>query len=132
MLKQIIAHSRRLTSRINPPEDVWIYWRCNGRDETSRVRDLSPGGLFVETARSSLVGSLVKIDFLVPEGQLRAEAVVRREEPGRGLGLKFTAINDKDRLRMISLMKRLYSMSQLGTTRLLGVRNHMHTKGPNF
>ena len=113
MSKQILLPpSRRSTSRINTPEGVWVYWQCNGRDETSRVDNLSLGGLFVETGKSGPVGSTVKLDFLVQEGQIRAEAIVRRAEPGRGLGLKFTAINDGDRSRMAALMNRIHDSSR--------------------
>ena len=113
MSKQILLPpSRRSTSRINTPEGVWVYWQCNGRDEASRVDNLSLGGLFVETAKPGPVGSTVKLDFLVEEGQIRAEAIVRRAEPGRGLGLKFTAINDGDRSRMAALMNRIHGLSR--------------------
>ncbi len=59
--------------------DVWVSWRSNGRKETSRVRDLSLGGLFVETAKSTGVGASVKLYFLVQEGPIGAEAVVRHD-----------------------------------------------------
>ena len=121
MSKQILLPpSRRATSRINTPEGVWVYWQSNGRDETSRVDNLSLGGLFVETAKSGPVGSMVKLDFLVEEGQIRAEAIVRRAEPGRGLGLKFTAINDGDRSRMAALMNRVHGLSRDRATRSPG------------
>ena len=108
MLKQPSLPSRRVTSRVRTGGDIWIYWRCNGRDDTSRVRDLSLGGLFVETMERKSVGSRAQIDFLVKEGQIRAEAVVLRVEPGLGLGLKFTAIHHQDSLRVVSLINRLY------------------------
>src|SRR5215813_4721304 len=111
MSTQTLPNSRRLTSRVNARENVLIYWHCNGRDETSRIRDLSLGGLFVETTKSRSLGSKAKIDFLVQEGQIRAEAIVQRIEPGRGLGLKFSGINGKDRPNMDSLMKRLRNLS---------------------
>jgi hypothetical protein len=71
--------------------DVWVYWRFNGREETSRVRDLSLGGLFVETAKSTMVGASVRLDFLVQEGRIGAEAVVRDLKFG-GAGLKLSAM----------------------------------------
>lgn len=113
MRKQILLPpSRRATPRIDTPEGVWVYWQCNGREETSRVSNLSLGGLFVETGKPGPVGSTVKLDFLVQEGQIRAEAVVRRAEPGCGLGLKFTALNDGDRSRMAALMNRIHGFSR--------------------
>jgi hypothetical protein len=88
--QQTASPSRRFKPRINTPAGVWVYWRCNERDETAAVRNVSLGGLFVETAKPGAVGLTAQIDFLVQEGQIRADAVVRHVEPGSGLGLKFT------------------------------------------
>ena len=112
MAKQTLPPSRRLTSRIKTTDDIWVIWTCGGRDETSRVRDLSLGGLFIETHLRSAVGAEAYIDFLVQDGKIRAAAVVRQIEASSGLGLKFTAINDEDRPRMVSLINRLRSLSR--------------------
>jgi PilZ domain len=90
-------------------QDVWVCWQCNGRDDVSRVRDLSLGGLFLETRSPRAVGSLTKVDFLVGEGQIHADAVVRHVAPGRGLGLKFTAVIEQDCLKLAALMRRMRS-----------------------
>jgi hypothetical protein len=99
--------SRRFTSRVETHGNVWVDWRCGGREDISRVRNLSLGGLFVETAESRDAGSAVKLEFLVQEGQIRADAVVRRAEPGRGLGMKFTAVKEEDRPRLEALISKL-------------------------
>ena len=112
MLQQTASPSRRFNPRIETPGDVWVYWRCNGNDETARVRDVSLGGLFLETAKPTAVGSMAKLDFLVQEGQIRADAVVRHVEPGSGLGLKLTAVGDGDRPRFIALLNRLRTQSK--------------------
>jgi PilZ domain len=109
MLQQRAFSSKRLNLRVKTREGVWVYWRCHGREDTSRVRDLSLGGLFVETATPREVNSTAEVDFLVQEGQIRVAAVVRHRETGRGLGLKFTAINDGGRPRLTELMNRLRS-----------------------
>ena len=111
MLQQTASPSRRSNSRIGAPWDVWVYWRCNERDETARVLDVSPGGLFIETDKPKAVGLTAKVDFLVQEGQIRANAVVRHVKPGRGLGLKFTALSDGDRRHFLALLSRLRSSS---------------------
>jgi hypothetical protein len=46
------------------------------------------------------MGPVAKIDFLVKEGWIRADAVVRHVKPGSGLGLKFTAMPEGDRPRL--------------------------------
>src|SRR5438034_692989 len=83
------SFSRRRTSRVDTVEGVSVYWRCNSREDVSSVGDLSFGGLIIKTRTRRSVGAPVEIDFLVEEGQIRAEAVVRHLEPAGGLGLKF-------------------------------------------
>ena len=100
------SYPRRFFSRVETRADVWVRWRFNGRKETSRVRDLSLGGLFVETAKSRAVGASVKLDFLVQEGPIGAEALVRHVK-SRGLGLKFAAMGNEDQKRLRALIARL-------------------------
>jgi PilZ domain len=69
-LQQKPSYPRRFFSRVETRLDVWVSWRFNGRGETSRVRNLSLGGLFVETAKSKAVGASLKLDFLVQEGPI--------------------------------------------------------------
>jgi hypothetical protein len=69
------------------------------------------GGLFIETDTPPVAGMSAKLHFLVQEGQIRADAVVRHAEPGRGLGLRFTAVHNEDRLRLTELMRRLRGSS---------------------
>jgi PilZ domain len=111
MLKQPAPPSRRFTSRVETPEGVWVDWRCAGYEDISRVRNISLGGLYVETPRPKGLGSTVKLEFLVQEGQIRADAVIRRVEPGHGLALRFTAVIDEDRSRLAALMNRLRQSS---------------------
>jgi len=73
------------------------------------------GGLFVETEEVRDVDATIRLDFLVQEGQIRAEAVVRHLKPGRGLGLKFIALTEEDGPRLTALMTRLRSSSQSRT-----------------
>ncbi len=68
---------------------------------------MSLGGLFLETHTSSGVGRTAKLEFLVEEGRIRADTIVRRVEPGSGLGLKFTAVLEEDRPRLEALINRL-------------------------
>ena len=107
MMQQPVVHSRRFTSRIETPDGVWVYWSADGREDTSRVRNLSLGGLFLETLASKKVDSTLQLDFLVQEGQISADAIVRRAEPNSGLALKFTDMRDEDKLRLDALVNRL-------------------------
>ena len=106
-----LPYSRRMASRLETMGDVWVCWRCESMDDVSRVCDLSVGGLFLSTPVPPPVGSKARLDFLVQEGQIRADGVVRRVEPGHGLALKFTAVSDQDRPRLAILMNRLRQSS---------------------
>jgi hypothetical protein len=88
-------------------QDVWVCWHSNGRDDISRIRDMSLGGLFLQTPAQRPIGAPTKLDFLVTEGQIRADAVIRHVSQGHGLGLKFTAVSDTDRPRLAALLRRL-------------------------
>jgi hypothetical protein len=107
--------SRRLTSRIEASEDVWVLWQCQGRDDVSRVRDMSLGGLFIETPKAIPADTATKLHFLVREGQIRADAVVRHAKPG-GVGLKFTAVIEEDRRKLAVLIMRLRTLSRSSRT----------------
>jgi len=99
--------SRRLTSRVPTPGDVWVYWKCHAQEDVSRVRDMSMGGLFIETPLARAEGVQARLHFLVQEGQIRADAVVRHAQSGKGLGLKFTALSEQDRPKLAALLNRL-------------------------
>ena len=101
--------TRSRSSRFAAPDYVYVYWRGDGMDDVSKVRDLSVGGLLLDTPRRQHTGTTIKMEFLVQEGQIRAEGVVRRWEAANGLGLKFTAISDEDRHRLAALLGRLRS-----------------------
>ena len=103
--------TRRQTSRVATPEGVWAIWRANGRDDVSRISDISMGGVFLRTPTSKPVGTTINLHFLVREGQVRADATVRHIRPQQGLGLEFTALIDDDRPRLAALMRRLRSLS---------------------
>jgi hypothetical protein len=111
MTRQIAFPSRRLSSRVESKNDVWVYWEGSGDRDLSRVMDLSIGGLFIRTPRPKRIGSTTNLHFLVQEGQIRADAVVRHVKPGGGLGLKFKAVSEKDRPNLAALMRRLRSLS---------------------
>jgi hypothetical protein len=121
MLKAVANALRRCESRIEIADGVWIIWRCSGREMVSAVQNISPGGLFVECASPRPFGATADLHFLVPEGKIVGEAVVKHSQNGRGIGLRFTRILETDRLRMVGLIRRLRSASvKLNTARPSG------------
>jgi hypothetical protein len=108
---QATAPSRRLTSRVEASGEVWVYWQCNGRDDVSRVRDMSWGGLFLEAEKPRSPGVHAKLHFLVSDGPIRADGVVQRAVAGSGMGLKFLSVSEKDRPQLAALINRLRRLS---------------------
>ena len=107
MLKKKVLHSRRHHHRVDTPQGVYVIWRCGRMEDTSRVRDLSVGGLFIETRNVCPVDAKVELHFLVQDGEVRASATVRYVRAGSGLGLQFKAVRREDQVRFAAMVKRL-------------------------
>jgi hypothetical protein len=65
------------------------------------------GGLFVETKKVCPVDAAVKLNFLVEDGEIAAEASVRHVKAGSGLGLQFKRVRSEDQVRFTTMIKRL-------------------------
>ena len=101
--------SRRRTSRIPITDPVWVYWEsCTGSSrDVSKIKDLSVSGLFVETRARKREGELMNLHFLVQEGQIRAEAVIKHSDLGRGFGVKISSVPTQDAPVLQRLLARL-------------------------
>jgi hypothetical protein len=106
-LTKNILHSRRRHRRVETPQGVWAIWRCGRTEDTSRVKDLSVGGLFIETRKVCPIGATVELHFLVQDGEIRANATVRYVKTGSGLGLQFATVRSEDQTRFAKMVKRL-------------------------
>jgi hypothetical protein len=93
--------------RAELPRGMTVAWQSSGARVASRVRTLGLGGIFIATKEPPPVGSVVRLIFEVPGGDVRARAVVRSAEPGRGMGVEFILMGYEDRARLARLLKRL-------------------------
>ena len=70
----------------------------DGKDVTgvASTKDISPGGLYMNTQAEIPEGALllVRIPF-PPDAQVVANAVVVYSNPGRGVGLRFQGLSDE-------------------------------------
>jgi hypothetical protein len=106
-LKKQALHSKRHHKRVETPQGLWVVWQHGRTEDTSRVKDLSVGGLFVETLKVCPVDATVKLHFLVQDGEIRAEATVRYVKAGSGLGLQFKSVRSDDQVRFTTMIKRI-------------------------
>ena len=107
-----VAPCRRLTTRVETGGEVWAYWQCGQRVDVSRVRNVSPAGMFLEIEQPLAKGQTANLHFLVQEGAIQVNAVVRRLIPGEGLGMKFVAIEKECGQHFAELLTRLRAVER--------------------
>jgi len=82
-----------------------VAWEHSGGRKISRVRVLALGGLFISTPEPPPVGEVIRLIFEVPNGEVRARAMIRDSQKGKGMGVEFTAMGQEARARLLRLMK---------------------------
>lgn len=110
-MTSIRTRENRRSPRTKVSKGIWVSWQTTGASAStvSRVRDLSIGGVFVFTPAPPTVGTAVKLLFVLPEGEVRIEGVVRYAELKKGMGVEFTRMGTGDGARFGELLRRLNS-----------------------
>ena len=111
------AERNRRYPRIGLPRGMSVAWQVCGERIVSRVQTLDLGGLFMDAAKPAQVGEMIQLFFEVPGGEIRARAVVRISQPGRGMGVEFTAMQPEARARLQKLLSRLLDPPATGGAR---------------
>ena len=106
-MKKQVLKSRRSHKRVDTPQGVWVYWRCGRAEDTSRIRDMSVGGVFVETKKILPIDATIELNFLVEDGGIVAKAAVRYVLPGVGVGLQFKNVRTEDQPHFAAMIKRI-------------------------
>jgi len=91
--------------RVAIPKGTPVAWEHMGIRRVSIANVLALGGLFISTPHPPPAGDMIKLLFEVPGGEVRARALVRTSEPGKGMGIEFTAMKQDARARLDRLMK---------------------------
>ena len=91
--------------RVELPKGMLVAWEHSGGRNVSRVRVLALGGLFISTPEPPPVGEVIRLIFEVPNGEVRARAMIRDSQRGKGMGVEFTAMGQEARARLLRLMK---------------------------
>jgi PilZ domain len=100
------APARRY-QRAKLPKGLAVGWQSGTQHELSRADIVALGGLFIRTANPAPMGSSLRLVFNLPEGEVRARAVVRSSKPGEGMGVEFVGMDQIARGRLQSTLKRL-------------------------
>lgn len=101
------AKKSRRYVRVDLPKGMLVAWEYSGGRKVSRVRVLALGGLFISTPEPPPVGEVIRLIFEVPNGEVRARAMIRDSQKGKGMGVEFTAMGQEARARLLGLMKLL-------------------------
>lgn len=97
----------RRYQRISLPKGMCVVWYGGGEQQTSRVKTLGKGGLFISASSAPPLGTNVILVFDVPGGSVQADGIVRNIAPGEGMGVEFTRMGPRDRILLERLLRRL-------------------------
>jgi hypothetical protein len=97
----------RRYSRIILPKGMLVAWKHSGIRRVSRVGTVAVGGIFIHTPEPPPVDDVIHLIFEIPGGEVNARAMVRDSQPGKGMGVQFTAMTSEARARLNRLMKTL-------------------------
>jgi len=97
----------RRYARVPIPKATLVAWEHSGKTKLSSVSVLALGGLFISTPEPPPAGDSIKLVFEVPGGEVRARALVCDSQPGKGMGVEFTAMQQDARARLYKLMQTL-------------------------
>jgi hypothetical protein len=111
MLNERIAQRDEATGRIETrvPTTLFAKVEVGERRKDALVYNLSTSGLYLETPRPSVRGARVTVVLQLPDGELRAPAIVAYANvPGNiqrkglplGMGVRFTELAAEDGLRL--------------------------------
>ncbi len=91
---------RRTSVRVEVPLDA--TYSSNSPPVRARVQDLSEHGLFIDTNHALPVGSILEIQFDLPdEGpRIETQARVAWSAPMMGSGVQFQALSESERTRI--------------------------------
>lgn len=95
------------------------YQDASGRVLKGVVRNVSMGGVYIETPRPLERGELIHISLdAVDLGKvIDVEGKVVRHEPDKGMGIEFFDKDNKDIKKLISTMRKLEQASLLALSR---------------
>jgi len=86
--------------RVRAPKGMWVGWKSAKQTCTSLAEVMGLGGLFLHTATPASAGSSIDLIFDLPNGQVRARAIVRSFQPGKGMGIQFVQMRPEDRAKL--------------------------------
>ena len=92
-----IDYERRTQARLRPEQPVYADYP----ELRPRLRDISMSGAYIEDSRPLTRGHLMEMRIWLDEHTaITVKAMIRRADPGVGMGVEFLAMSDADRNRL--------------------------------
>lgn len=76
---------------------IEIYFAGEDATGVAHTRDISLGGLYMNTQSALSEGALIKLRIPFPNGQVVADARVIYSNPGHGVGVRFVDLPEETR-----------------------------------
>ena len=69
--------------------------------------DMSARGCYIESFVPLSIGSVVIVTFWIDSDKIKTNGVVRASDPGVGMGIEFTALEDQIQQRLQSYLEKI-------------------------
>jgi hypothetical protein len=102
-----ITGERRRANRYNFSETAEVVEMASGARLSTRAADLSQKGCYLDTLNPFATGSIVRLRILWDGAELKCAAVVRDSQPGMGMGIAFTDLDDAQKALIESWIEKL-------------------------
>lgn len=95
--------------RLALQKGISVAWQAKGQRAVSKMITVGLGGVFIVTPKPPEVGTMLKLLFQVPGGEVRAVAIVRNSRPGKGMGIEFIEMDFSARARLQQMLNQAQS-----------------------
>jgi len=129
MMTQEAVSDKRRHSRNDRLKELSVFWHRGGRRFISRVRNLSLGGAFLQSAEPPPLGTTLQLLFRVSGKVARARAVVIRSVPSEGMGIEFVAMGQEDRACLALAAESAHELAPV-TNKQQPQSGFIHAKNP--
>ena len=100
-----VEREMRRYPRRNAHKTTLVVWKKGSEKYVSSLENLGLGGLFICTQQPPPAGTSLQLLFNVPEGEVRARAIVRNLVRSRGMGLAIVSMEQEHRARLDRWLK---------------------------
>jgi hypothetical protein len=95
--------------RVALRKGISVAWQAKGQRIVSKMMTLGLGGIFIATPQPPEVGTMLKLIFQLPGGEVRALAIVRNSRAGKGMGIEFIGMDYSARARLQQMLNQAES-----------------------